>query len=155
MTSHDDFRKLLPLAAAGALDAREQRELDAHLRDCPACAAQVARYTDITAALRRLPTPQPSPAVAERARARAQAELATQADERWNYQVLAFLVMFSWTLVLASWPIIRLMTEGIFSWLELRQTWVGLAGFTVSGWMGTAVAAGFLGWRQRAARRTT
>lgn len=153
MTSHDDFRKLLPLAAAGALDAREQHELDAHLRECPACAAQLGRYADIAAALRRLPTPQPSPAVVERARARAQAEFAAHAEERSNFVVMFFLVLFSWTVTLATWPVVRLATEGMLGWFNLQQTWLGLAGYTLLGWITAGVAAGLLGWRNRAARR--
>jgi len=153
MSEHEKIRKQLPLAAAGALDAEEQRQLDEHLRGCAACAAEAERWTELAGALRRLPTPQPSPALVERVRARAQAELAAHAEERWDYQVMAFLVLFSWTLVLASWPIVRLLTEGMFGWLKLQPTWLGLAAYTVLGWLGAGVAAGFLGWRQRAARR--
>lgn len=153
MNEHEKFLRQLPLAAAGALEAEEQRQLDEHLRGCAACAAEAERWTELAGALRRLPTPQPSPAVVERARARAQAELAVQAEERWDYQVLVFLVLFSWTLVLASWPIVQLLSEGILGFLNLQQTWLGLVAYTVMGWMGAAVAAGFLGWRQRAARR--
>ena len=155
MNEHEKIRGQLPLAAAGALDAEEQRQLDKHLRGCAACAAEAERWTELAGALRALPTPQPSPAVVERARARAEAELAAHAEQRWEYQVMAFLVLFSWTLVLASWPIVQLLTEGMLGLANLQQTWLGLVAYTVLGWMGAAVAAGFLGWRQRAARRAT
>ena len=153
MNEHAKFRQQLPLAAADALDASEQRELEEHLRGCAACAAELERWSDLAGALRRMPTPQPSPLVVERARAQAEAELAARAEERWNYQVLVFLLLFSWTVALASWPIVRLLSEGMFGWLNLQHTWLGLVAYTVLGWMGAAVAAGFLGWRQRAARR--
>jgi anti-sigma factor RsiW len=155
MSEHEEIRKLLPLAVAGALDAKEQRQLDEHLRGCEACAAEAERWTELAGALRRLPTPQPSPALVERVRARAQAELAAHAEERWDYQVLAFLVLFSWTLVLASWPIVRLLTKGMLGWFNLQQTWLGLVGYTVIVWVTAGVAAGLLGLRQRAARRAT
>ena len=153
MNEHEKIRKQLPLASAGALDAAEQRQLDEHLRGCAACAAEAERWTELAGALRRLPTPQPSPALVERVRAGSEAVFAATDVEQFNYRLMAFLVLFSWTLVLASWPIVRLLTDGMFGWMNLQQTWLGLAAYTVLGWMGAGVAAGFLGWRQRAARR--
>ena len=153
MNEHEKIRRQLPLASAGALDAEEQRQLDAHLSGCAACAAEAERWTELAGALRRLPTPQPSPALVERVRARAEAVLAATAEEQFNYRLMAFLVLFSWTVALASWPIVRLLTEGMFGWLKLQHTWLGLAAYTVLGWLTAGVAAGLLGWRNRAARR--
>jgi anti-sigma factor RsiW len=153
MNDHDEMHKLLPLAAAGALEAQEQRQLEAHLRDCAACAAELERWSELGTALRHLPTPQPPALVIERVRARAEAELAAQAEGRWNFGMLVFLVLFSWTLTLASWPIVRLMTEGMFGWLKLQQTWLALAVYTAVAWLTAGVAAALLGLRQRAARR--
>jgi len=153
MNDHEEIRKLMTLAAAGALDAQEQRQLEEHLRGCAACAAELERWSDLAGALRRLPTPQPSPLVVERVRARAEAELAAYAEERSNFAVMFFLVLFSWTVTLATWPVVRLVNEGMFGWLNLQQTWLGLVGYTVLGWLTAGVAAGLLGWRQRGARR--
>ena len=41
MNDHDRIRELFPLAAAGALDESEERDLSAHLASCADCAAEL------------------------------------------------------------------------------------------------------------------
>ncbi len=156
MSDHDQIRELLAMAAAGALDPDEQQRVDRHARECAACAAELDDWQLLAGGLRRLPTPQPSPALVEHTRARAEWQLAAQAEHRWNQGVLIFLVLFGWTLVLASWPIVRLLSGGLLGWLEpgFGRTWIGLAGYTALLWLTGGVAAVFLGLRHRSERRT-
>ena len=153
MSEHEEIRNLLSLAAAGVLEETEEQRVAVHVARCPECAAQLEGWQVLAGGLRRLPTPQAPAALVERVRARAAAELAAQAEELFTYRVLAFLALFSWGIALASWPIVRLVTQEVFGWLHLQQIWLGLAAYMVLGWLTAGVAAGLLGWRVRAARR--
>jgi anti-sigma factor RsiW len=157
MSQHDSIRELLPLAAADALSPEEQRRVEAHLRECEACRRELDGLERMTAALRRIPTPQPSAALIERARIIAERALLERAERQWDYRVVAFLLLFSWTLTLAAWPLVRLVSGGIFDWAGIAesQTWFWLAGYTVLGWLAAGVATVVLGLRQRALRRLT
>ena len=156
MSEHDRIRELVPLAAADALAENERKLLEGHLAVCPECRAEIEGWGLLTASLKRLPTPQAPAGLVERARARIAARMTEEAEQRSNRRVLAFLVLFAWTTVLAGWPIFRLLSEGMMSWLDVRfaHTWFWLVGYTVLGWVAAAVAAVMLGVRQRAGRRT-
>jgi len=156
MSDHDKIRELLPMAAAGALDPEEQQRVDGHVRECAACAAELDDWQLLAGGLRRLPTPQPSSALIERTRARAEWQLATQAEHRWDQRMLIFLVLFGWTVAVASWPVVRLLSGGLLGWLEpgFGRTWIGLAGYTALLWLTGGIAAAMLALRHRRERRT-
>ncbi len=151
MNEHESIRELLALAAAGALDENEQRKLDRHLVECSACNAELDAWRGLAASLKRLPTPQAPSMLVERTRSRVALELAAIAERRKSYWVMAFLVLFSWTVTLVTWPVVRLLSGGVLSWLDLsfNQTWFGLAGYTALGWVTAGVAAAVLGLRRR------
>lgn len=100
MTSsrHDDLTPLLGPAALGLLTDEEQRDLDAHLADCPLCRAELdglLAVTDRLAELRGqealLEDLQPVPARADRVLRAIAAErrMRTQRDQRWHALVAA------------------------------------------------------------------
>jgi anti-sigma factor RsiW len=155
MSDHAKIREWLALAAAGALEPDEETEVERHLGACEECSAEFERWRVLASGLRRLPTPQPSAALVERVRARMEEAVAAQSEKRWNHGVLAFLVLFSWTLTLASWPIVRLVTHGVESWLDVGFTssWTDLIGYTALGWLTAGVAAMILAWQRRRERR--
>ena len=153
MSEHDEIRSLLSLAAAGVLEEIEEQRVAVHLARCPQCAAELESWLALAGVLRRLPTLQAPPALVERVRARAAAELTAQAEEQFSYRVLAFLALFSWGIALASWPIVRFVTQEVLGWFHVQQIWLGLAAYAVLGWVTAGVAAGLLGWRNHAARR--
>lgn len=152
---HETLRGWLSLAVAGALEPHEQAELDRHLTACAECAAEMERWRALAGGLKRLPTPQPSPMLVERVRARIEAAAAAQAEKRWNRGALVFLVLFSWTLTLAGWPIVRLASQGVASWLDVRfaTAWTSLIAYTALGWLTAGIAAGVLTWQKRRERR--
>ncbi|HEX8920594.1 MAG TPA: anti-sigma factor, partial [Pyrinomonadaceae bacterium] len=49
--THEDYKEMLAAYALGALDGEERRALEEHLRTCADCAAEVAEWSDATAAL--------------------------------------------------------------------------------------------------------
>ncbi len=129
MSEHDAIRELLALAAADRV---------------------------LGHGLRRLPTPQAPAMLVERTRQQIQLQLAAAAEHATNPWLLGFLVLLSWTLTIASWPIVRLVTQGMTSWLDLgfRGAWMNLVIYTLVGWaVGGAVALA-LALRRASARRT-
>src|SRR5262249_11120261 len=53
--------ELLPLSAAGLLDAAGEALLRRHVLECPHCAAQLESFAEIPAGLASLPAPAPPP----------------------------------------------------------------------------------------------
>lgn len=155
-TEHDAIRDLLKLAVAGALDQRQQSALDRHLAGCRACAAELDAWRELVGSLKRLPTPQAPAGLVERVRVGVEAQLAAEAERRWNQWVMVFSVLFAWTVTLAGWPIVRLLTRGVAGWLDLHftQPWLSLVGYTTLSWLTAGVAAIALGLWHRRARRT-
>ena len=155
MSEHDAMREHLSLAAAGALDAAEEQRLARHLRECSECAKELEGWQFLAGELRRLPTPQAPAALVERVRAQLAWQLAAEAERRWNARMMIFLVMFAWTVTLASWPVVRLLTSGLAGWLDpsFGHTWIGLAGYTALVWLTGGVAAATLALRRRRERR--
>ena len=155
MSEHEAIRELLSLAAAGALDAADEQRIARHLRECGSCAAEFEQFQGLANSLRRLPTPQAPASLVERTRVRMEWQLAEEAENRWNYRVLVFLILFAWTLVLATWPVVRLLSNGMLGWFEpgFGRTWLSLAGYTGLLWITGGVAAGTLALRRRRERR--
>jgi predicted anti-sigma-YlaC factor YlaD len=155
MSSCNDIRELLSLAAAGALDPAAEERVALHVRGCAACAGELDNWQMLARGLRRLPTPQPAASVVERARARAELAFGEEAERRWNRNVLAFLIAFAWTLTVLSWPIVRILSGGVTSWFttHLTTTWYAFAGFTAVGWLAGGVAGVVLMWHHRRERR--
>lgn len=155
MTGHDEIRALLSLAAADALEPREEQLVTEHLRGCNACAAKLEEFQLLAGGLRRLPTPQPRGVVVERARAIAQIRLAEHAEHRWNRAVMSGLIAFAWVLTLMSWPVVKFVSGGFLSVLDPRfsHTWMVFGVFTTLVWLGGGAAAILLSVQQRRERR--
>ena len=51
MTTHDDIESLLGAYALDAVDPPERDAVEAHLRDCPRCRAEVAEHREVAALL--------------------------------------------------------------------------------------------------------
>src|SRR5713101_6323667 len=136
MSEHDAIRELLALAAADALEEKERRRVEAHLPGCAECSAKLDRFRVLGRGLRRLPTPQAPAMLVERTRQQIQLQLTAATEQATNPWLLGFLVLLSWTLTIASWPIVRLVTQGMTSWLDLgfRGAWMNLVIYTLVGW---------------------
>ena len=153
---HEAIREMLALAAAGALDEKEARLVEEHAANCTDCAAELERWQSLTGALRRVPTPQPSRELIARVRAQAEWKLAEETERRRETRVMVFLLLFSWTVLLVTWPVMRLVGGGAISWLEtsLGSLWFLLSGYTLVGCLAAGVAILF-GLRERRAGRAT
>jgi anti-sigma factor RsiW len=155
MPGHHKIRELLALAASDALDARQMELVMQHLRTCPECQAEMDQWQQLARGLRQLPTPQPAPDVVLRACAKAEARLVEEREYLWNRRVMISLIVFAWILTLTSWPIVRLISGGVLSFLDprLNQSWLGFAGFMSVVWLTGGVAAVLLSLHQRRERR--
>ncbi len=155
MNEHEDFWDLLPLAAAGGLDLGEERELRAHADGCRRCADELEALQELAGEVRKLPTPRPSAGLVESVRRQVHLELAGRADERLNQVLLVFLLLFSWTVTLAGYMVVRLLSgEPLALWSSLSTTglrWsVIYFGFA---WFGGAAAVVLLGLNYRRSSR--
>lgn len=155
MNDHDKIRELLPLAAAGVLNAAEEAELLAHLRLCPHCAGNLSRFDELGGDLRRIPTPQISEGVVERTIVAAQARLSQESDRRTERRMVALVVVCSWMFVAISWPLAQLLAHGWQSLLGFgfEQGWKNFAVFTAVCWLAGAAAAVLLATRRSRERR--
>jgi anti-sigma factor RsiW len=155
MSEHEKIREQMPLATAGALDGSEERELSGHLMECSKCSVEFEQWRELGAGLRRMPTPQAPSAMVERVRASLMAQVMSRAEQRANRRTMAWLVLFAWTTTLATWPILRLISRGAETWLNVSfvHTYHLLIGVTVFSWLGAAAAAALVGARHRQERR--
>jgi len=155
MSEHDQVREKLALAAAGALDAEEQRCVEEHARVCDICRQELDTWSGYTQGLRQLPQPAAPAQLMERTRARILQQRATAAEGRWNDLMLAGLALFAWTVGLSFWFLLRVLTGGAFVVMGMNLlrvgTWSVLT--TVLVWVTAAAAAVTLGRRRRELRR--
>ena len=156
MNQHDDIRDLLTLAAAGALDAAEQRQVEEHLRQCAGCRAELQSWQLLTGALEALPTPQAPVGLVERTRRQLEAKVSVQAARRSKRALLVWLTVLGWASTLLTLPLFRFFGSRLGGILDVssqgvNQVWIG---YLVVSWMISAVVAGLLGQRCRQEGRT-
>jgi anti-sigma factor RsiW len=149
MNQHDDIRDLLTLAAAGALDAAEQRQVEEHLRQCAGCRAELESWQRLTASLEALPTPQAPLGLVERTRRLLEAQVSGQAERKRKRTLLLWLTVFGWATTLLTWPLFQFFGSGLGGILGVssqgvNQMWIA---YIVVSWMISAVVAGLLGQR--------
>jgi anti-sigma factor RsiW len=152
---HAEIRGQLARYVAGALEADAEASIAQHIATCPSCAAEFERWQLIGSGLRRLPTPQPSPVLFERTQAMAVARMAARAEQRQNTIVLVPLILFSWAVTIAGWPVFRFATGGFLSLLDIqfRQMWILFGVFTALAWLAGGCAAVMLSARRQQERR--
>ena len=105
--SHESWRELLALAAAGALDASEERALREHLSTCADCAAEMQAWQATTGALRGLPAPLPRIEAVQRTQAAAMHALAVAQEKRERRNGLALAIAASWLVTTASMGLLQ------------------------------------------------
>jgi len=154
MSAHP--RELLALAAAGALDPAEAARVEAHLRECAACAAEAGEWRRLAEGLGRMPAPKPSRALVARTVEAVEERLAERSERAWNRAALGFLVAFAWTLAVVSWLLLDLVTGGLAVHLDrpVGPTAAWYAAYVIAGWLTAGAAATLLGRRAPEEGRT-
>jgi anti-sigma factor RsiW len=155
MNQHDEIRTLLTLAAARSLDGAEQARVEAHIRECADCAAELASMQRIAAVLRSLPAPQPSLGLAARTRLRVAAEMAARTKRRQYHLLITLLICFGWIITLLTLLAGRYFADDLayFFNLSFAQFAIGFIGYTLLASVASAAFAGLIGPRLQAARR--
>ena len=123
---------LLPLSAAGLLDAGEERVVREHIRECASCAARLESLGSLAEALSAMPAAATPPDLALRTQARVAAEWDAAADRRRGGALALAGAAFAWISWFALWDVYRALTAGLDT--VLRPQWPGL-------WIWLAVSA--------------
>lgn len=149
---HNEIRELLTLAAAGALDAQEQKQVEAHLQSCAECRAEFTLWSRLTGALEELPTPQAPMGLVERTRLKLEKQAELAAERRRQHWLFFWLTAFAWVSTLVTWPLFQLVGGRVGDFIDLSWTHVGVTGawitYMLMTWTITAIAAGLLGKRR-------
>jgi anti-sigma factor RsiW len=153
MNQHDDIRDLLTLAAAGALDAAEQRQVEEHLRQCAGCRAELESWQRLTGALEALPTPQAPVGLVERTRRLMESQSVARAETRQKRIMLFALTAFAWMFSFLSWQLLSMLNGKVvdISSTAVTMVWIG---YTMASWLTAGIAAAMLGKRHHQEGRT-
>jgi hypothetical protein len=154
MNLHESIRELLPLAAAGALEPAEERRVREHVRECPACAADLETLLALGDGLRHLPSVAPSAELLARTQALVTAEMTSRAEGRMADILMGVTALLGWTVTFTAWVAWRLITSGgpalmNSNWINVA-VWLG--GSTVFAWMTAGAAVLMLGRHGRLGR---
>jgi hypothetical protein len=143
MSEHESIRRLLAMAAAGAVTNEEHARVHRHVRECDVCRRELEAWSAYTRGLGSLPQPVVPVGLVERTKRRIMQEQAAAAERRQNALALAFLTLFAWIVGVSGWFILRLLTGGdvriIGSNILDAATWAVVS--TALGWVTAGAAA--------------
>lgn len=158
MDEHAFVRDRLTLAAAGALDPAEQRQVEEHLRQCAGCRAEFQAWGRLGGTLEALPTPQAPPGLLERTRLQIERNAVLAGDRRQQRWLFFWLTVFACATTVLSWPLFGFLGDlaGRFVDLSWTHVSVGEAWIVYMFVVGTvgALAVGLLGSRRMQEERT-
>jgi len=127
MNGHEEVRKLLPLAAAGALSRSQLSAVEGHAVICTECRRELEVWRLYSLGLHELPQPVTPAGLMQRTAARLARERDAVAERRRHDLTLGLLVAFSWVIGALSWIPLRAVVGGIgiFTWVMFSSllTW--------------------------------
>ena len=131
------------------MSPQEEGRLDAHVRGCDPCRAEIEAWSELGNRLRRLPDPPPPPALVARTRAAVERWQAGREERAWNRAALGFLIVFGWTLTGVAWLLLEVVVGELAVRLDrpLGPTVAWFVAYLVAGWVMAATAAVLLGRR--------
>jgi len=157
MSEHERIGELLPLAASGDLSPEDMRDVCDHLTRCETCSRLSEDFVALGGALRGLPTPQPPPELV--ARVCELAELRLGSKRAWSRDAvfLAPLVVASWIMALATWPLVQAAgTWALSGWHVPGGAFAtSLAAYSILGFLLACISALAVVRRARAIGRTS
>lgn len=155
MSEHNEIRALLALAAAGALDAEEQRRMDEHLRGCDDCRRELAGWREIAAGLTSLPMPDVPATLSWQTRTRVASEHAARIARRRHRLLLALLICFAWLLTLVTLALASYFGDELAAMFRLSFTQfeIGFLAYTLFGGVTTFAFTALVGKRRQHERR--
>jgi hypothetical protein len=155
MSDHEAIHNMLPLAAAGALGRAEISRVEQHMAACSGCRRELEVLRLYSRGLGELPQPMVPAGLLQRTKARLIQERDTAADHRRQGLVLGLLTVFSWSIGVVFWLLVRVVTGGVWTVLGTNladaATWFSVSALLA--WATAGVAAVVLGKRHKLARR--
>jgi len=139
----------LPLAAAGDLSREEQFLVEEHLKSCPDCASEFARWQQLIAEFRLLPDPPLPGSLCARTLRRAEQHGANSKERRGQNILLTIAVAMGWLSNLVVWLLL-----GYVFGNDYGLWWLRLAASMVLSWSTAGVAAVLLSWQRKIERRS-
>lgn len=137
MSEHEQVRGLIPLAAAGTLDAAEQARVEVHVQGCEECTREFETWRAYAQGLREMPDVVAPAWLAERTLARMRAQSTALEDRMWSGAAVFGLAAFGWATSVAGWFVVREFAPvGFIVWS---------VGWMAVGWLTAGVAAVMLG----------
>jgi hypothetical protein len=119
MNEHESVRKLLPLAAAGALEFKELRRVEQHAHACESCSHEMETWKRYAHALRQLPQVSVPPGLLERTHRRI-LQYGVAPGDRANGILLGAIAIFGWAAGLTLWVLARGLTGGVVNILGMN-----------------------------------
>jgi hypothetical protein len=147
MKSHSEYRDLLVLSAAGALEPQDAALMEEHLLQCEECRRELGvlrLYADTFGKIHAPPLPS---GLLERTVLRVQSEALLQEELPVPGWLLGLLALFSWIAALAFWWIFRMATSGVWRVFgaNLADAFTWSAVSTLLVWATAGVVAVLLG----------
>ena len=155
MSDHEAIHNMLPLAAAGALGRAEISRVERHVAACSGCRRELEVLRLYSRGLGELPQPMVPAGLLQRTKARLIQERATTADHRRQALMLGLLTVFSWSIGVVLWMLVRAVTGGVWKVLGANladaATWSLVSALLM--WTTAGAAAVILGKRGEFMRR--
>lgn len=154
MSEHNYVNAMLSLASAGVLSPEEERRVQGHLAECPDCRSELAIWKLVASEARRSQPCRVPPGLLERTREVLAAAEGAREERRWSDAILAFLVLFTWTMGAVTWLAVRLITGGpsAVASASLGGSLLWIGGSTLLAWLTAGIAAAVLTLRARLVR---
>lgn len=143
MSTHEEMKAKLALAASGALSPEEARQVEQHARECADCRRELESWGAYARGLGQLPQPTIPLGLVARAQARVLRERAEAADRRRSSLMFGALAVFSLASSFAVWWAAQTLTGGVLAVFGINLVSAG-PWFLVSSlmtWITAAAAA--------------
>jgi len=113
MNTHENIRKLLPLAAASALEAAKASSVESHVAGCAECRRELELLRQYARGLQSMPQPAVPESLLQRTMARVVQEREHEAARRKQGLTLGLLGAFSWAMGIVFWLLARVFIGGL------------------------------------------
>lgn len=112
MDEHELIRKMLPLAAADALDIEELRRVQQHSQGCSDCLRELESWSRYAQALGQLPQPSLPSGLLERTQIRIMQQQRAPTREFANAMTLIAIAIIGWASGFVMWAFVRSLMDG-------------------------------------------
>jgi hypothetical protein len=120
MNQHESIWNMLPLAAAGALEFEELRQIEQHVQVCDKCRRELETWSQYAEELHQLPQPSVPAGLLERTHTRILQQNTGATEDRVDAILLGAIAIFGWAVGLTLWVVARGLTGGAVNLLGMN-----------------------------------